>query len=313
MKFLKKSAEYRYVRMVMRRYEKHLPRWGLLAVAVGKLVLVAYLALRITPALATDKAANEAYARVEKTHMLRCAYTVYPPYFTKDPNTGAFGGFSYEFFEAIAKQLSLKIEWAEEVNPNTLLEGFKTNRYDAVCLGYAETPGRAWGGDFTKPFMFWPFYMYVRADETRFKTIDDFNKKGVTLASQDGEMSQMVAREDFPLATEKAMPDITQPSERLMMVATGKADGTGMEPDIATEFMQKNPGKIKRFSDTPLRMQGGTIVIPHDEEKLKSLLNAAIDTMLWTGAEERLIKKYEKTPGSMVMPSPAYTLPEVKK
>ena len=273
------------------------------------LFIILFALCAALPAQASDKAPNEVYKRVAETRTLRCAYTLFPPYFAKDPNTGAFSGFSYEFTEALGKQMGVKIEWTEEVGPDTIFEGFKGGRYDAVCLGYAQTPSRAWGGDFSKPFVFFPFYLYVRADENRFKTFSDLNNESVRFATLDGEMSQMVAREDFPKAKEISLQGMTSFAERLEMVATNKVDATGIEADSAYEYMKNNPGKIKLFSATPVRMQGATIVIPHDEFQLKRMIDIGIDATLWTGELEKILKRNLKAPGSMILPAKDYETP----
>ncbi|MBI3442140.1 MAG: transporter substrate-binding domain-containing protein [Proteobacteria bacterium] len=263
------------------------------------------------PAFATDQK-ESIYDRVVRTKTLRCAYTTYPTFVEKDPNTGAFSGMFYDLVEEMGKQLGLKIEWTEEVGSDALFAGFQTGRYDAVCAGYAATPSRTWGGDFTKPLVFIPFYMYVRANETRFKDVDDLNKSGIGIATLDGEMSQIVIHADFPLAQEKSLPGLTAATDRLEMIATGKVDATPMEPAIAAEYMAHNPGKIKQFGRS-LRMEGSTILIPHNEFALKDMLDTAIDAMKWNGVIGKIVKKHEKYPGTMLVPAPAYaTTPERK-
>jgi polar amino acid transport system substrate-binding protein len=257
-------------------------------------------------ALASDRQANEVYDRVVKTHTLHCAYTTYPTFVEKDPNTGAFSGMFYDLVNEVGRQLGIKVEWTEEVGSDAIFEGFKTGRYDAVCPGYFAAPSRTWGGDFTKPIVFIPFDMWVRAGEKRFKSFDDFNNQRVTVATLDGEMSQIATNESFPLATQKSLSGLTPATDRFVMVATGKADATPMEAAIGAEYMKNNPGKIMPFGTKPIRLGGSTIIIPHDEFKLKEMLDTAIDSMLWTGAIERIIRKHEKYPGTMMLPAQPY-------
>ncbi len=257
-------------------------------------------------AFGSDKEPNETYDRVIKARTLRCAYTTYPTFVEKDPNTGQFSGLFYDLVNEVGRQLGIKIEWTEEVGTDAIFEGFKTGRYDAVCPGYFAAPSRTWGGDFTKPLVFIPFELWVRASETRFKTFDDLNNPKVTIATLDGEMSQIATNETFPLATQKSLPGLTPATDRFVMVSTGKADATPMEAAIGAEYMKNNPGKIMRFGTKPGRVGGSTSIIPHDEFKLKEMLDTAIDTMLWTGALERIIGKHQKYPGTMLLPALPY-------
>lgn len=262
------------------------------------------LSLFSTISFAAEK--ESAYDRVVKTRTLRCAYTTYPPFIIKDAKTGEMSGLFYELTNELGRQLNLKVDWTEEVGSDSILEGLRTGRYDAVCAGYTSTPSRAWGGDFLKPMVFGPFELYIRADETRFKSLDDFNKPDVTLATMDGELSQVVANEIFPLAKQASVPGLTPGSDRMMMVATKKADAVPIDAPIGREYMANNPGKVKLFSDKPLRLAGSTLIIPLNEFALKSMLNTAVDAMQWNGITERITKKYTKYPGAFLMPALVY-------
>lgn len=108
------------------------------------------------------------YDRIMASHTLRCAYQVWPPHIIKDPNTGALSGIYYDLTEELGKQLGLKIIWAEEVGSGSIFDGFKTGRYDAVCAAIVATPERSLVADFSRPFVFVPFYLYARDGDMRF-------------------------------------------------------------------------------------------------------------------------------------------------
>src|ERR1019366_454810 len=202
-------------------------------------LLVLFTAL---PAFASDKQANEVYDRVVKTRTLRCAYTIYPTFIDKDPNTGKLSGLFHDLTEEIGRQLNLKIVWAEEVPTDAIFEGFRTGRYDAVCPGYFATPSRTAGGDFTRPLVFIPFNMYVRTGESRFKSFADFNNPGVTISTMDGEASQIAVNDAFPQAHQNTLPGTTAATDRFMAVAGGKSDATPMEAAIGMEDKAHHPG-----------------------------------------------------------------------
>jgi len=75
-----------------------------------KLILTLFLVLMPFLALAADKEKESAFDRVMRTKTLRCGYTIYPPFFSKDPNTGEFSGLFHDFTEQIGKELGIKIE-----------------------------------------------------------------------------------------------------------------------------------------------------------------------------------------------------------
>src|SRR5438309_6353296 len=68
-----------------------------------------------------DKTQN-AYDRVVQSGTLRLGYVPYPPGLIKDPNTKKLTGVFAEVIEEAAKNLGLKVEWAEEVGWGTMIE-----------------------------------------------------------------------------------------------------------------------------------------------------------------------------------------------
>ena len=248
-----------------------------------------------------------AYERVMRTGTLRCAYVVYPSLFERDPNTGAFSGVYYEIINEIGRQLSLKIEWTEEVGTANAFEGFKTGRYDVLCAPLTPTPGRARAADFTVATAYSPFNAYVRAGDTRFDhAAEKFNDPAVKIAVLEGELSHIVASEDFPKATLIAMPNLTGITETLVQVTTGKADMAITEPTIAGGFMAKNPGKMKRAEIPPLRMQAMSIAVPVGDIALKDMLDITLGTLHDTGFIKRVYDKYAIGPGIYFYPNPPW-------
>jgi polar amino acid transport system substrate-binding protein len=142
-------------------------------------------------------------------------------------------------------------------------------------------------------------------DETRFKTLDDFNDPDVTLVTLDGEMSQIAAAEQFPKAKTLSFQGLSTAAERFEAVAVGKADAVPFDAPVGAEYMANNPGKLKAFP-VPVRVGDSAIVVPHGEPDLKAMLDTTIGTMLATGAMERIVKKNEKHPGTYLLPAQGY-------
>ncbi len=262
------------------------------------------LALSATPVTAESR--TTAFDRVITKRELRCAYTIYPTFVEKDPNTGKFSGLFYDLMEEMGKQLEIKIIWSEEVGSDNIFEGLKTGRYDAVCAGYFGTPARTFGGDFTKPVFYMPYNAYVRADDTRFKKFEDLNSDKVTFSTLDGELSSVIQAKRFPLSKAISLPGLTPATDRLEAVVSKKADVTMMEPSIAEEYMAANPGILKQLTEQPLEVGGSVIIIPHHEHALKNMLDATIDSMTITNTLQPIIKKHQKFKGSFFAPSKPY-------
>ena len=64
-------------------------------------------------ALQSEAKKETTYERVMRTRTIRCGYFVWPPFLTKDLNTGALSGLNYDVAEEMGKLLDLKIEWSQ--------------------------------------------------------------------------------------------------------------------------------------------------------------------------------------------------------
>jgi ABC-type amino acid transport substrate-binding protein len=148
------------------------------------------------PALATDK--ESAYDRVMRTGTIKCGYFLYPPVLMKDPNSGKFSGIFYDYIEALAKNLSLKVDWAEEIGLADYPAALESGRIDAYCAGTWIRGSRARVHDYIEPLYYLPLYVYVRKDDHRFdKNPHILNDPQYTLAILEGGATETVRQELF--------------------------------------------------------------------------------------------------------------------
>ncbi len=244
-------------------------------------------------ASAPTVAQETAYARVMRTGTLRCGWLSYPNFFMRDPNTGAFSGIYYDLLEEMGHQLSLKIEWTEEVSTTNAFMGLKAGRYDVICSPLTPTPGRAREVEFTIPTAFRPYYAYARIDDQRFDS--DYNKindSAVKMVAVEGEFAQTVVKEKFPQAQLLLLPTLTDYGQDELNVAMGKADIALAEPATAEGFMSMNPGEIRQVPGASIHKVPASLLVPVGDEALKSLLNTTIETLQSAGVMQRIYEKY---------------------
>lgn len=185
-----------------------------------KKVLLILIALLFSfPAMAQEQSV---YDRVMETKTLRCAYAVYPPALMKDPNTGKISGIFHDVIEEVAKLHGFTIDWSEEVGYGTVLEGLKTGRYDMFCSALWPSAPRSQHGLFTLPLYYSGVGIYVRSDDDRFnkdprKTL---NNEEYSIAIQDGDIIDTIARESFPNAQRVSTPQLAQAGEQFLLVTT---------------------------------------------------------------------------------------------
>ncbi len=238
--------------------------------------------------------AGEVYDRVMESGKVRCGYFTWPPFLEKDVNTGEMSGIVVDVIEEIGRRLDLEVEWTEEVSFAAMFEGFRTGRYDVMCGPVSPTPARARVSDFTMTLGFGAEYLYARADDTRFdNNLAAINDPAVKFASFDGEYSAVIAQEEFPKAQNVSIPHLSEPSQLLLAVTTGKADVTATDPVIGLAFIRNNPDKLKVIEGGPVRFVPFAFGLPVGDYELKRLIDITIEDLHINGFIDRA---YQQNP-----------------
>jgi polar amino acid transport system substrate-binding protein len=228
---------------------------------------------------------------------------VLPPHIIKDANTGAMSGIIYDIMEESAKLLDFKIDWAEEVGFATMNPGLQAGRYDAICFNYWQNPadGKLGYIGFSTPLYYMPVGAFVRADDTRFdKDIMALNDPSVRVSTSDGQISTLIAQQDFPKAQVITLPNMTDVAQNFMEISSGKADVTFLSLRDGYKFDEANLGKIKNIAaKQPVRVYASVIAIPQDDRKFEVMLNTAFSQLINGGIVDRILKKYEEYSGAI--------------
>lgn len=260
-------------------------------------------------AFAGDDTRDKAYTRIMAANTIRCGYYVWPPYMTKDPNSGKLGGFFYDVMTDVGQSLNLKIDWVSEINFDAMFEGYASGKYDMVCAPLAATPARARASDFTQPFMYAAYYLYARDGDTRFDgNYAKVNNKNVVYGSLDGDMNEVIGKEDFPEAKKFSMGQNAAMTDTLMAIKTKKADVSVLDPVAAINFIKANPKSIHQVKGGPVRVMPLTYSIPIGEEKLKAMLNITLQSMVDTGHIDTIVKKYPDLDATLLRMSKSYDI-----
>lgn len=226
---------------------------------------------------------------------LRAGYIPYPPSLELEPGTSEFSGIFFETLAAATRNLSVELEMTEEVAWGSMIEAVKTGRVDLVCSGIWPNSSRAREASFSKPLYYSPIYAYARAGDSRFdNALQDADKADVTIAAIDGEMTSIIARDDFPAAKTVMLPQATDVSQLLLNIQTQKADLTFVEAAVAKRFMDRNPGTVRRVTTSePVRIFPNAFLMPKDSFELQSTLNIAIDELHNTGFIDKVLDRYD--------------------
>lgn len=252
-------------------------------------------------AAAETDASKSALDRIIAKREIRCGYNVYSPYLRKDPNTGELSGIFYDLMAEIGKNANLKIVWAEEVGRGDIFSGLDSNRYDVWCSGIWPDATRGLVGGFTHPAFFSVVTAWVRQDDARFQTLADLVKYEAKVTAVDGAMEDIIARNDYPTLPRTTLPQLTPFDTNFQNIITKKADVTFAEPASVAEFLNRNPGTMRSLGESQaLRVFGNTLATRLGDDKTIGFLNAAVDEIVYSGAVDRILKKYEPVKGAFL-------------
>lgn len=246
--------------------------------------------------------------RVLSSGTIRAAYLVRPPNIIKDPNTGKLSGIFVDVLEEIGKRAGLRIDWVEEVTWTTMMEGLSSSRYDIVGTGIWRNATRGKAADFTLPLFYSGVGTFVRANDHRF---DDnlalLNDSNVRISTIDGEMAQIIAQADFPAAHPVSLTQVSDTSQLLLEVQSGKADATFIAAQIGARYMAKNAGALRNIStEKPLRVFPESMVIREGQYDFKAMIDSAITELVHSNFVERTIRKYDSVPEAYYLVAPPY-------
>jgi polar amino acid transport system substrate-binding protein len=241
----------------------------------------------------SQKEYGQAYDRIIKSGEIKVGYVPYPPGLIKDPNTGELSGIFYETLNAAGKTMGVKIKWVEEVSWGTMIEGLKTKRYQIIGSPVWANSTRGKVADFTVPLFYSGIGVYVKKKDNRFKDLSALNSKNVKVSMLDGDMASLIANSDFPDATQLALAPLSDNSQLILEVESGKADVTFVEPYFVQLYFKSKVNTLKNLAaDKPIRIFPNSIMLDKREYDLKSMLDIALNEQINSGFVDKLIKKY---------------------
>ncbi|MDD3182561.1 MAG: transporter substrate-binding domain-containing protein [Alphaproteobacteria bacterium] len=240
------------------------------------------------------------FTRVMRTQTLRCGYILYDFVVNKDPNTGAMSGILVDALTEMTKRLGWKLEWTEELSYTTGFEGLKTGRYDAVCTALWGFPETAKLTEFVGPLFYEPIGLWVRVDDHRFdQDWDKINDPTISISGVDGTFPALEAKALYPKAKLTALPQLSPYAAPLMDVATGKADVTFITNSMGLAFNRMNGNKLRNIGATPpFRIFPIYLAVQKGAFELQTLLSSVLNLMQNDQTMDKIIRSYEKDPGS---------------
>lgn len=161
------------------------------------------------------------------------------PGYIKDPATGQWSGFYYEFLGEIATQLGVKLEPVETTWGN-LAADFQSNKID-IAIGVNPNPKRGLVVDYLWEPLFTDAWAVLTPPGKPVKTWAELNSPDKTVVVQKGSTMQVVAEALLPKAK------ITPVEDRglaLMELQAGRADGVVLSVFDALQITNQKIGNV---------------------------------------------------------------------
>lgn len=268
----------------MRAYKQ---RTYFTSIAYVCLTILATVVMTSVPASAQEGTLD----RVLRDKKITIGWVPSPPQMMRDPATGELKGYFVEAARYIFNEVGVEPEFVE-TNFSSLISSLQSKQIDLSIASTFVTIKRAAVLDFTRPILYLGYGAVVRADETRFSSLADFNQAGIKIATLLGGSSQSYVEKNFPQA-EIVTLDTANQTAPFMEVASGRADVGINDAWSAQRFTDSQSSVKNLFEGEPYNVQPTAWAVRKGDYQLLNFVNAALETLLSSGRFEEMAAAYE--------------------
>ncbi|MBJ3776471.1 substrate-binding periplasmic protein [Acuticoccus mangrovi] len=252
--------------------------------------------------VSTQAVAEDAFERMLSEKTLRIGWIMSPPGSQKDPITQELKGYYIDIISFVLKQVNVEPEFIE-TQWSTFVAGLQAKQFDIVAAGTFASIPRAASVAFTSPIFYLGYDATVRAGDDRFKSLDDIDQEGVTVAVVQGTGGHEFVKRTFSKANIVAL-STNDLSSSLIAVQSGRADVAVEDAWATRRYIQTHPELVSLFSNTPYNLQPIAWATRYEDRDLREFLNTALEWMRINGKIEEFVKQYPAS-GRYVL-SPTY-------
>lgn len=206
---------------------------------------------------------------------------LYPPLnFKKD---GELTGFDAEIGTEIAKRIGLEAK--PVTNPwETIIQGLKSNKYDAIIGSMSATPERDEQVDFTDPYYLSGAQIFVKAGNTEIKSAEDLAGKtiGVIQSSTWKDMAEELSDD---------IKGYSGDVVALQDLAVGRVDAVITDKIVGLNAKNEKGLEIESVGDL-LNEDRVSVAVKEGNTELAAKINEAIQSMIDDGTYEKISMKW---------------------
>ena len=224
-------------------------------------------------------------------------FAPYEFYAIADDGTPALAGFDMSLAQYIADYLGLKLDVIPMDFDGTLME-VQNKNVDLGMAGYSPDPARAEFMEFLKIYYEGgQAFVTTKANASKFASLDDTNKKNLSIGAQTGSIQINLANKYSPNADIIALAKVTDIIAELI---TGKIDGAYIEKVVAESY-QKNYPALDIVLDVPYEAEGSAVGVSKGNFALLEGVNRAITQAMADGSMAAFVAEAnEKATGNII-------------
>ena len=224
-------------------------------------------------------------------------FAPYEFYSIAEDGTPTLAGFDMSLAQYIADYLGLKLEVIPMDFDGTLME-VQNKNVDLGIAGYSPDPSRAEIMEFSVIYYEGgQSFVTTKANASKFKSLEDTNKKEYSIAAQVGSIQMDLAAKYSPNADIIALSKVTDIIAELI---TGKISGAYIETVVASAY-QKNYPDLELVLDVPYDTEGSAIGVSKGNLALLEGVNRAIKQALSDGSMNAFVAEAnEKATGNII-------------
>ncbi len=225
-----------------------------------------------------DAKAQSTWEAIKDRGSLRVGATQAPPWYFKDPASGAWSGFGISVGQSMADTLGVKLD-VVEVTWGTAIAALQANKIDVMFVLDA-TPKRALAVDFpAQPLLYYALAVLAREDLV-IENWSDLNKEGLRISVTQGTTMDVYVTKYLPKATILRFPSN---GESVAAFQSGRSDAVSLfhPPLIA---MRKKMGKGQIVLPKPVRASSSSAAVRKEADKTwRDWVNTAVSYYYSTG------------------------------
>ena len=233
---------------------------------------------------------NDPFNRIKRNGVLKVGMTGdYLPVSFYNEGTGTYTGFDVELIEIMADELGVKTEYVKTSWP-TLMEDTLNGKFDLAICGITITEDRKQKALMSDGYLDNGKTILIRKEDVdKYKTLEDINKKEVTVMENPGGTNEKFVRANLPEVT---LIIHESNAEIPHLIAEGEADVMITEILEAGYYVQIEDRLAAPLINEPFTHGELGILMPKGYERLLKYTNEFIEKEKENGTIDMLANKY---------------------